>query len=148
MHLTKEEFIKHTVLPRSQARNFAEEQSKRALSEQLAKEVAEFEKRKKITRLPVGFSYEMKVSFTSSNSEEGKQKTKKLRMQNQQELLIQYAGHVDADWVALSHAIGGISPSQLRRAYQGKAEIVSAWGRVRKHIESVLAGRTSCKTTI
>lgn len=100
--------------------------------------MAAFEKRKKITRLPVGFSYEMKTGFTGSNSKEGKQKTKKLRMQNQQELLIQYAGHMDADWVALSHAVGGISPSQLRRAYQGKAEIVSAWGRVKKYIESVL----------
>lgn len=148
MHLTKEEFIKHTVLPRSKARNFAEEQSKRALSEQLAKEVAEFEKRKKITELPVGFSYEMKTGFTSSNSEEGKQKTKKLRMQNQQELLIQYAGHVNADWVALSHEVGGISPSQLRRAYQGKAEIVNAWGRVKKYVDGVLMGEAACKTTI
>lgn len=141
MQLTKEEFIKHTVLPRSQARNFAEEQSKRALSEQLAKEVAEFEKRKKITQLPIGHSFEMGSAFTGSNTHEQKVKTKKLRMQNQQELLIQYAGHVDADWVALSHAVGGISPSQLRRAYQGKAEIVSAWGRVKKYIESVLAGK-------
>ena len=147
MHLTKEEFIKHTVLPRSQARNFAEEQSKRALSEQLAKEVAEFEKRKKITQLPIGHSFEMGSAFTGSNTHEQKVKTKKLRMQNQQELLIQYAGHVDADWVALSHAVGGISPSQLRRAYQGKAEIVSAWGRVKKYIESVLTERTPCKTT-
>lgn len=147
MQLTKEEFIKHAVLPRSQARNFAEEQSKRALSEQLAKEVVEFEKRKKITQLPIGHSFEMGSAFTGSNTHEQKVKTKKLRMQNQQELLIQYAGHVDADWVALSHAVGGISPSQLRRAYQGKAEIVSAWGRVRKHIESVLTERTSYKTT-
>ena len=40
--------------------NSQEEISKRALSEKLAKEVAEFEKRKKITELPCGFSYEQK----------------------------------------------------------------------------------------
>lgn len=144
MQLTKEEFIKNVVLPRSQhTRNFMEEQSKRALSEQLAKDVAEFEKRKKITELPAGFSYEMKAGFTGSNTNEQKQKTKKLRMQSQQELLIEYAGRVDTDWVALSHAVGGISPSQLRRAYQGKAEIVSAWGQVKKYIDSVLMGKAA-----
>ena len=138
MQLTKDEFIKNVVSPRSQTRNLSEELSKRALSEQLAKEVAEFEKRKKITQLPIGHSFEMGSAFTGSNTHEQKVKTKKLRMQNQQELLIQYAGHVDADWVKLSHLVGGISPSQLRRAYQGKAEIVTAWGRVKKYIDNVL----------
>lgn len=138
MQLTKEEFISNVVLPRSQTRNLLEELSKRALSEQLAKEVAEFEKRKKITQLPIGHSFEMGSAFTGSNTHEQKVKTKKSRMQNQQELLIQYVGHVDADWVKLSHLVGGISPSQLRRAYQGKAEIVTAWGRVKKYIDNVL----------
>lgn len=144
MQLTKEEFLIHVVSPRSKhTRNFVEEQSKRALSEQLAKEVAEFEKRKKITELPCGFSYETKTAFTGSNTNEQKHEAKKLRMQNQQDLLIQYAGRVDTDWVVLSHAVGGISPSQLRRAYQGKAEIVAAWGQVKKYIESVLMGKAA-----
>lgn len=145
MQLTKEEFIKHAVLPRSQYKcNSQKEISKRALSEKLAKEVAEFEKRKKITELPCGFSYEQKSNgFTESNSTSEKLKAKKLRMQNQQGLLIQYAGRVDVDWVALSHTVGGISPSQLRRAYQGKAEIVAAWSAVKKHIEGVLMGKAA-----
>lgn len=138
MQLTKEEFISNVVLPRSQTRNLLEELSKRALSEQLAKEVVEFEKRKKITQLPIGHSFEMGSAFTGSNTYGQKVKAKKSRMQNQQELLIQYVGHVDADWVKLSHLVGGISPSQLRRAYQGKAEIVTAWGRVKKYIDNVL----------
>lgn len=138
MQLTKKEFISNVVLPRSQTRNLSEELSKRALSEQLAKEVAEFEKRKKITQLPIGHSFETGSAFTGSNTHEQKVKTKKSRMQNQQELLIQYVAHVDADWVKLSHLVGGISPSQLRRAYQGKAEIVTAWGRVKKYIDNVL----------
>jgi len=91
MQLTKEEFISNVVLPRSQTRNLSEELSKRALSEQLAKEVAEFEKRKKITQLPIGHSFEMGSAFTGSNTHEQKVKIKKSRMQNQQELLIQYA---------------------------------------------------------
>ena len=138
MQLTKEEFIKHAVLPR----NFVEEQSKRALSEQLAKEVAEFEKRKKITELPVGFSYEQKCGgFADANANQKRMESKKYRMEVQQELMIRYAKKVGSDWNELSKTIGGVSPSQLRRAYQGKVELVVAWPKVKKHIEGVLMGK-------
>lgn len=145
MQLTKEEFIKHAVLPRSQyKRNSQEEISKRALSEKLAKEVAEFEKRKKITELPCGFSYEVKIGgFTDANANQKRTESKKYRMEVQQELMIRYAEKVGSDWIELSKTIGGVSPSQLRRAYQGKVELVVAWPKVKKHIESVLMGKAA-----
>ena len=145
MQLTKEEFIKNVVLPRSQhTRNFVEEQSKRALSEKFAKEVAEFEKRKKITELPCGFSYEVKTGgLADANANQKRTESRKYRMEVQQELMIRYAQKVGSDWIELSKTIGGVSPSQLRRAYQGKVELVVAWPKVKKHIESVLMGKAA-----
>ena len=145
MQLTKEEFIKHAVLPRSQYKcNSQKEISKRALSEKLAKEVAEFEKRKKITELPCGFSYEVKTGgFAEANANQKRTESKKYRMEAQQELLIRYAQKFEPDWLELSKAIKGVSPSQLRRAYQGKVELVVAWPKVKKHIESVLMGKAA-----
>lgn len=145
MQLTKEEFIQHAVLPRSQYKcNSQEEISKRALSEKLAKEVVEFEKRKKITELPHGFSYEQKCGgFGDANSNQKRIESKKYRMEAQQELLIRYAQKFEPDWLELSKAIKGVSPSQLRRAYQGKVELVNAWPRVKKHIERVLMGKAA-----
>ncbi|OAL80331.1 hypothetical protein [Acinetobacter terrae] len=145
MQLTKEEFIQHAVLPRSQyKRNSLEEISKRALSEQLAKEVAEFERRKKITELPHGFSYEQKCGgFVDAISNQKRMESKKYRMEAQQELLIRYAQNFEPDWLGLSKTIKGVSPSQLRRAYQGKVELVNAWPRVKKHIEGVLIGKAA-----
>ena len=114
------------------------------MSEKLAKEVAEFEKRKKITELPCGFSYEVRTGgFTDANTNQKRTESKKYRMEVQQELMIRYAEKVGSDWIELSKTRGGVRPSQLRRAYQGKVELVVAWLKVKKHIESVLMGKAA-----